>query len=908
MGWIQKLNEVYDAAMVMGSMGEDGEEQLLPVGFVEKKIKYLVTLRADGTFSSARELTKEELYCAIPSLPAAESRTSGIGSPFPLAEQMKYLVCREGEENPRLELYLDQLKQWCEQPDAPDCLRKLYDYLSKKTLLRDMQDIARLDVKYVSETVDTTTGEVVSKPGADAKEFVDFAMEGGDDTARLGMRKNVKESWSRYRQQLSDGEVDLCYATGTQAKRLDKHPKVRGNAKLISAEDAAYRFQYKGRFVEDRSAATVSEGASLKAHNALKWLMDKQGFSRYGLYIVAWNVMSGALEVPVEEPDEDEDDEPKMLDTFSGYAQALRDATEGHGDKLKAFQKKIGDTSEREQRIASTVVMGMEAATDGRMSINYYQEMPGNVYAERLEVWYCTCCWEYPKYVTEGTIRYIQTPTPLMIARAVMGSDSVQRALADVKCKKSDAKQMRDLYKRLLFCMVEGQALPRNLVTSAVHRAEFPLSFQDGNKAWVRKYWEECIRTTCALIRKRRIDTQTEDEMISSPRLQRNCTDRSYLYGRLFAVADVIERNARTGEDNLPTNAVRWMQAFVHRPAETWKLLHSKLIPYLGTLGAKNLAGYYQYLFGEIERKFTPQDRASNRPLNENFLIGIYAQNRELYTKAEEQSKQPMEDAVYMPIADRSELFGCLLAVADCIEEQAEQKPDTPDDGENAKQGARKSEHEGRTHALREMQRFAEQPAETWVQIHAEILPYLQKIGVKGEKFYGTILHELECGFVPEERQSNAPLNSMFLHGYYCMRSCIRQKGQCFQMPKREQMPQSISREIAFGTLLALENYIERRALDAEKTEEENRSSNAVRFMSTFPHKPWSNWQYLRERLTPYEKKIRRLRAGWADTLHERIESQERSIVENGWNTDEPLNADWLHEYYVHYDGRKGEL
>ena len=73
----------------------------------------------------------------------------------------------------------------------------------------------------------------------------------------------------------------------------------------------------------------------------------------------------------------------------------------------------------------------------------------------------------------------VRTPAPLAIADAVMGTSAVRRAKADPKCEKSDAKQLRALYKRLLSCIVDGAALPRNLLESAVHRAEVPLTFQD---------------------------------------------------------------------------------------------------------------------------------------------------------------------------------------------------------------------------------------------------------------------------------------------------------------------------------------------------------------------------------------------------------------------------------------------
>lgn len=888
MGWMQKLNEVYDTMIEVVPEAGSNEAVLIPVGFIQKQVKYLVTLRPDGTFSDAREMTEDEMTCIVPSTPQAEARTGDNGTPFPLAEQLKYLAC-DGADNPRLVKYLHQLKDWCDQPDAPNCLRTLCYYLERRTLLQDLCSVSGLKVKYHKDEAKKDAG------GADAKVFVCFAVQSlYDSETRLWMREDVRKSWSSYIARGTEDDTALCYVTGEQRKPLDNHPKVQGNAKLISAKDAGYPFQYKGRFAEDKSAATVSAYASIRGHNALKWLLGKQGFHWYGLNIVAWNVRSGSLPVPLEE-DDSWVQEPNPPNTFEEYALALKEAAAGRGEKLKYFQKLIGSCEDTAEDIASTVILGMEAATDGRMSINYYQEMEGNVYAQNLENWYKTCCWEY--FHKDGS-RMISTPTPLMIARAVMGADSVQRAIRDVQCKKSDSKQMKDLFKRLLCCIVDGAPLPKNASISAIHRAEFPLSFKSSSGSWQRRSWEDCVRTTCALIRRARFDDGAKEENLPQNRLNVTCRNRDYLYGRLFAVADVLEQSAR-GDNGLPTNAVRMMKFYVQRPAEAWKQLHLQLIPYLKRLGeSKNRAGYYQKLIGEIEQLFEDADRAKHNSLQEDFLLGFYAQTRELYAKADEQIPPAELVLAYRPSCDRSELFGCLLAVADCAEWMAESEK---------KENRIISRHDGKTLALRYMTKFASRPAETWEQIHSHLIPYLEKLGIKYSAFYLSQLHRLECCFEPEERLSNMSLNSMFLHGYYCMRQCIKTKKAKLVAPEYPQKQTVMSRERAYAALLAIENRIERTVLDAEKSEDENRSSNAIRFMNRFPEKPVSMWGYLEERMLPYERKLHHIYPGSAKQRRDQLNQLKEQIEENHWNTDEPLQAGWLYFYYIHYYCREGE-
>ena len=116
MSWMQKLCEAYDAGVVCNQSKE--AVKLVPLGFVRKRVKYHVVLSREGRFVSADELMDESQFLEIPSTPQAESRTGDNGAPFPLVEQLKYLIF-ENENSKRFSQYMGQLNAWCEQPDAP---------------------------------------------------------------------------------------------------------------------------------------------------------------------------------------------------------------------------------------------------------------------------------------------------------------------------------------------------------------------------------------------------------------------------------------------------------------------------------------------------------------------------------------------------------------------------------------------------------------------------------------------------------------------------------------------------------------------------------------------------------------------------------------------------------------------
>ena len=287
MSWMQKLCDVYDN--VIETTAADGDGALLPVGFLRKPIKYNIILSPQGEFVTAQVIPDAEQLCPIPSTPAAEGRTGENGTPFPLADQLKYLLCEDGVENPRFENYLQQLADWCAEPDAPVCLRVLHGYLAQRTLYADLLGVPGLKLKYHKDE------NAHDAKGADAKAIACFSIQSVSEENRLWMRTDVRESWTR-RLAASGGQRALCYATGTWLPVMQSHPKLSGNAKLISAKDVGFPFQYRGRFTEERSAATVSVYASAKAHNALRWLLSHQGFSRYGMSVVCWNTAAPVLD------------------------------------------------------------------------------------------------------------------------------------------------------------------------------------------------------------------------------------------------------------------------------------------------------------------------------------------------------------------------------------------------------------------------------------------------------------------------------------------------------------------------------------------------------------------------------------------------------------------------------------
>lgn len=120
--------------------------------------------------------------------------------------------------------------------------------------------------------------------------------------------------------------------------------------------------------------------------------------------------------------------------------------------------------------------------------------------------------------------------------------------------------------------------------------------------------------------------------------LNKESTDRSYLFGRILAVEDTIEQivldRKKDGSDsNRETNARRLWNAYVSHPMTTWQEMKSLLLPYEAQLSAGSRV-FYQKTLEEIVSRFEDADMSSlarsNRALDPQYLLGFYLQRREL--------------------------------------------------------------------------------------------------------------------------------------------------------------------------------------------------------------------------------------------------------------------------------------
>ena len=114
--------------------------------------------------------------------------------------------------------------------------------------------------------------------------------------------------------------------------------------------------------------------------------------------------------------------------------------------------------------------------------------------------------------------------------------------------------------------------------------------------------------------------------------MDRENTNRSYLFGRLLAIAEKVERDTYDAGEERETNALRMQTVFSRRPLYAWRILEERLSPYYRRLRPKHRQ-YYKRMVGEIVSALEDCGQPLDRPLEDVYLLGYYSQSQALYQK-----------------------------------------------------------------------------------------------------------------------------------------------------------------------------------------------------------------------------------------------------------------------------------
>lgn len=629
MGWANELYNVYDLAL---KLPKEETRTLLPISHSTANAQVEVTIDGSGNFmdacvvfdnrkkskqGSAEDGVSDTAASPVTIIPVTEdsgARSSGI-APHPFADKLVYVAgdysdycdCKKDDPD-KYKAYIKQLKEWSDSEFSHPSVKALYVYLSKGELIRD---IARTGLFQVDGNRKLTNDKIEKIEQKDC--FVRFSVNGESRERRTWLDKSLYDSFNGYLASRQT-EKGFCYATGDEAAITYKHPSKILNAgdkgKLFSANDES-GFSYKGRFLEKEQAFAVGYEFSQKMHNALKWLIETRGIFVGGMRIVAWSSTLTAVHDLCADSEKligeacDCDDYGDYDDYESGYetnAEGNSDSEILFANYKNALHRSVfGEKSELDYR-QKIMVMILDEATTGRVSVGMYTELERSDFCGSVEKWHEDTAWKRFNPVTKKP--FIGSYSLPRLADLTFGTE--QNGL--LKCPD---ELKRETVARLVSCVIEGRNLPKDILNNLVNRASKPLAYSSNRN------WRNVLNAACGMIRKTKIEKGENCTMA----LDEKCADRSYLFGRLLAVAEEMELAAYSPEDKkgrVP-NARRYWERFSHSPAVTWNAIYERLIPYSNKLGNYNI---FIKEINDIKAKFDVSTFAKKDKLDSLYLLG----------------------------------------------------------------------------------------------------------------------------------------------------------------------------------------------------------------------------------------------------------------------------------------------
>lgn len=632
MGWMQKLYETYEHCESLVGVQEDPNKQpLMPIYHSTQQAQVEVMIDMNGSWRHGRArvlLDKNERTTLIPVTEKSSARTSGP-VPHPLFDGLKYIAGDYSEyrdpKDSHYDEYMKQLSDWCLSPFAHPKVCAVEKYLKRATLMTDLIEDGILYRKEDGTLPEKWDGKKEETPnifkvctGDPADAFVRFRVIPADgsesDESDLWKDSTVWKSFIDYQNSLP-AERDYCYVRGEKVPVSSISPKyIRrpgDGAKLVSSNDSS-GFTYRGRFESAAQALCIGRETTEKAHNALKWLIAKQGYFNEDQVILAWSTNGEKIIDPCQNSMNallGLEENPEPIHTGKEFAARFRKALAGYAGKLEHWQ--------------DACVIGLDSATPGRLSVFYYRELNPQDFIRRLNRWHTTCTWHLlgfaPALQEPGEklrpIPFDGAPSPAAIVRAAYGER------ADGKLKKSTVE-------RLLPCIVDGACLPYDIVQCAARRATNSVVME-------REEAQRTLGVACALIRKyhndkanRPLAVGENDKEVWKMILDENDPNqknRNFLFGRALAYLQKIETYALSVADEVRmTNAERRKVEFVRHPAKTLVQLDGAIIPYLQKLDGKGKNYYSAFL--RVISSLKDSGEFSNVPLSEIYLLGYACQ------------------------------------------------------------------------------------------------------------------------------------------------------------------------------------------------------------------------------------------------------------------------------------------
>jgi len=515
----------------------------------------------------------------------SECRSGSTAQPRPLSDNCKYLI-RDPEDSKYYDSYMSLLHAWDDYAGGNIKIQAIIAYISSGHIMTDLAEAGLADAK-----ADDLRSQL-------EKTAVRFVVKDGDRLCKLWEDEELIRSWDEYMENMYAADV-LDTVTGTYGHPIHKHPKnilpANANGKLISTavNEGSLLYMTGDRYTDTSQAPPVTWETSVKVHRMARWLCNNRAIRIAGReHTTYWVCFSGEDPTHI---DFDILSQETGIDGPTEYVNILRDAILG-----KEFNVPDGQV----------IIAAFDYSSKGRDAITYYQSVDSEAFFRGLMRWR-----ELYRTVTDSGYYYPSLYRIVQNAYGHYDPRSGGLAVNDVI--------MRKQLNRLIACMLESRPVPDDIVHQAAINVKAVAHAEDvRNYVMLNAYTLLTAKASMSGVKM----TMTDDKQ-----------SRSYLYGRLLALYDRIEKagiykhslNRKTKNDR-QTNAVKMWNAYVTHPAVTAPLLHDKVMRGYIRYLSKTSAAYYKRQIEDIYDVLSIVETANdkNNPLTDDYIIGYTHQQK----------------------------------------------------------------------------------------------------------------------------------------------------------------------------------------------------------------------------------------------------------------------------------------
>lgn len=629
MNLIKTLYDIYEYAeqtQMIDKLDYISKDIILPL--------YHNSMRADGknilnilldknSDIKATEFLSEGEVIVFPVTEDSVARSSGV-APHPLADYGEYLLSAYSKKH---EPYMAALKKWVNFADN-DFLTIIYNFLLQRDNFSKILKSLFNDCDYhlvnplEAEGQDIETNK--SKKYDFRKIFISFTIEDYAEKRDVSITANKKlhKHYIKYYEEKCKADVTKekisCSISGKEDFKCDKHRPLIVNARLIS-QITAKNENFRGRFKAPSATIAIGQDTSQKINLMAKYLLQsKKTARRLGntATLVSWfsddiqNNSELDLSVsPIFSKSEEKDD-------FFTEEELTPDI--GNEESENIVQSFITGKQQFSDD-AEYYVAIFDQVNKGRVAVKYFNRLKSSDLKERLKKWQASYHWA--TFDKKHFQQILKTPAIRNIIEAAYGHE--EGNFLKLSTQKNEFLQVQ--YQLILTSLIEGRKIPSNIKKA--------LTINIRNRQNYQATWDTLKFVALAVLK--------EEEGIENIMLKEDRQDRSYLFGRLLALYEILEENCYEKGSERNTNAKKLWSAFVNRPFTTNARLRTLLIPYAMKMETSNQKrGIYFKISKTIEEVTSTLDEKCdcttaeiNKPLSAAFIFGYDSQKRAIFSK-----------------------------------------------------------------------------------------------------------------------------------------------------------------------------------------------------------------------------------------------------------------------------------